>query len=365
MLKNYQGEIIESLKYSILFGPVAVTLTLLIEEYKPSAIFILVDTNTSTYCLPQLLQNIPRLKHALILEIKEGEQHKNISTTTLIWEFLMKYKADRSSLLLNVGGGVLTDMGAFAASTFKRGISFIQIPTTLLSQVDASVGGKTGIDFHGEKNMIGTFTQPKAVLIDSVFLKTLMPKELVSGAAELIKHGLISDAVFFESLANSSSNWLKTEFPAWVIQKSIALKNQVVLKDPFEKNIRKILNFGHTIGHALETWSLKHDENPLRHGEAIGIGMICEAYLSMLKAGLSVVELERINSFLFSLYGSKSIEAANFHTLYDLMKNDKKNELGQINFSLLKKTGLAWINYSCSQEEIFAALKFYNKNFVF
>lgn len=365
MTDKYQGEVLESLGYSIYFGPAALTLATWLEEHNPSAVFILVDTNTAMYCLPQLLLDVPRLKHAAIFEIAEGEHHKNVQTTMLIWDFLLKHKADRGSVLLNLGGGVLTDMGAFAASTFKRGISFVQIPTTLLSQVDASVGGKTGIDFQGEKNMIGTFTQPQTVLIDEAFLKTLMPRELVSGAAELIKHGLISDDVFFESLMMNSAAWLKTGFPAWVIQKSIELKNQVVIKDPFEKNIRKILNFGHTVGHALETWSLQHDEDPLRHGEAIGIGMICEAYLSSLKAGLSTIELEKINTFLFGLYGTKPIEPVNFIRLYELMKNDKKNEHGQVNFSLLKKTGLAWINYSCTQEEIFAALKFYNKNFVF
>lgn len=357
---------IESSGYAVFFGAAGPELGLLLKSINPSAVFILADTNTAMHCLPLLLKALPVLQKAPVMEIQAGEGYKNIETTTRIWEFLLSQKADRNALLLNLGGGVLTDMGAFAASTYKRGIPFIQIPTTLLSQVDASVGGKTGIDFHGEKNMIGTFTQPQAVVIDETFLETLEPRELVSGAAELIKHGLISDSALFELLRAELAGWLKAgQLPSDVLRKSISLKNKVVLEDPFEKNIRKILNFGHTIGHALETWSMENDADPLRHGEAIGIGMICESWLSSHKAGLDAREMNEISSFLASFYGGRSIDPSIFTMLFALMQNDKKNEKGLVNFSLLERTGKAGINYTCSQEDIFSSMIFYNKNFVF
>lgn len=357
---------IESSGYTVFFGAAGPALGALLEQINASAVFLLTDSNTGMHCLPHLLKALPALQKAPVMEIPAGEEFKNIETTTRIWEFLLSHKADRNALLLNLGGGVLTDMGGFAASTYKRGISFIQIPTTLLSQVDASVGGKTGIDFHGEKNMIGTFTQPRAVLIDDFFLKTLEPRELVSGAAELIKHGLISDQTLFEHLQQELPAWLSAgHLPSDILRRSITLKNKVVLQDPFEKNIRKILNFGHTIGHALETWSMENDADPLRHGEAIGIGMICESWLSGRKAGLTQKELEEITAFLARFYKTKPIQPSNFHELFRLMQNDKKNEKGHVNFSLLERTGQAGINYTCSQEEIFSSLIFYNKNFVF
>ena len=355
---------IQSNGYEIHFGSVQNTLKTILKN-KFNEVFILTDSNTTSYCFPLLLTEFPELKQAPQCIIPAGEQSKTIETASMIWKFLMDHKASRQSLLLNLGGGVLTDIGAFTAATYKRGISFIQIPTTLLSQVDASVGGKTGIDFNGEKNMVGTFSQPKAVLIDDTFLNTLSDRELCSGAAEIIKHGLISDAAFFENIYENLGQWLQTrQIPLNIIRHSIYLKNNVVLADPEEKNVRKILNFGHTIGHALETYFLLNDEYPLSHGEAIGIGMICEAQLSSIHAGLSIESLNLISNFLFSFYGGRKIAPHLFTHLLELMKNDKKNENGNISFSLLLSIGKAAINFSCTQEEILNSFEFFNKNFV-
>src|SRR5690606_32174448 len=205
-----------------------------------------------------------------------GEENKNIDFCIGIWKMLLDFGAERNSLLINLGGGVVTDMGGFAASTYKRGIDFVQIPTTLLSQVDASIGGKTGIDLDTVKNIIGTFTQPEAVYINVDFLNTLDKRQLVSGFAEMIKHDFIFDASYFEDLKGFSFDRPDED----LIYRSVGIKNEVVKQDPKESGLRKILNFGHTIGHAVETYSIDNDDNPLLHGEAIAVGMICEAYLS-------------------------------------------------------------------------------------
>ncbi|MCC6690576.1 MAG: 3-dehydroquinate synthase, partial [Bacteroidia bacterium] len=250
-------------------------------EYKKSIFFILVDQNTIVHCLPYLIAEVKSLKNAEIIEIESGEQNKNIKVCIELWKVLGEYQANRKSVIINLGGGVICDIGGFVASTFKRGIEFINIPTTLLAQVDASVGGKTGIDFNNFKNEIGVFNNPSAVIVNPYFLKTLSKKEYLSGFAEIIKHALIADLAYWEKI-------LKTELSdevgiAELVKQSIAIKRKVVESDPHEKGLRKILNFGHTIGHALESYFLEKNESIVLHGEAVAAGMICEAYLSFRK----------------------------------------------------------------------------------
>ena len=320
-----------------------------------SSVFILVDENTKKYCLPKIRKNIPQLKNAIIISIQSGEKNKNIRTCEKIWEVLSKQNADRKSLLINLGGGVITDMGGFAASAYKRGIDFINIPTTLLSQVDASVGGKTGIDFLGYKNQIGTFAFPKAVFIHPDFLKTLNKRELISGFAEVIKHGLIADKNYWRKIIMiSTSDSISEE----IISLSIEIKNKIVSADPYENGIRQALNFGHTIGHAVESASLKIKKT-LLHGEAIAMGMICESYLSRKILGLKSEELNEITSYIISVFHPSPVKQS-AKQLIRLMKQDKKNKYSEINFTLLSSIGKAEINNSCSYELIEESIKFFN-----
>src|SRR6201996_7996258 len=279
---------LNSISYPIYFENTLAELVNFINKGNYSRFFVLTDENTGKHCLPLIRKYIDNLDNFDIIEINAGEENKNIDFCVGVWKMLIDFSADRQSLLINLGGGVISDLGGFSASTYKRGIDFVHVPTTLLSQVDASVGGKTGIDLDNIKNIIGTFTQPKAVFIAYDFLKTLPPRQILSGLAEMLKHGLITDAAFWNDLKNSDLSFPGEE----LIYKSIQIKNKVVLEDPKEMGIRKSLNFGHTIGHAVETNSLLHDENPLTHGEAIAIGMICESYLSHKKTGLGSNELD-------------------------------------------------------------------------
>lgn len=345
---------LQSNTYEIFFEDSIQQLGNFITNGNYSKILFLVDTNTGEHCMPLLKAALPNLTEFDIIEIDPGEENKNIDFCIGIWKMMLDFKADRNSLLINLGGGVITDIGGFAASTFKRGIDFVQVPTTLLSQVDASVGGKTGIDMDQVKNVIGTFTQPKAVFIEPEFLKTLSRREIVSGFAEIIKHGLIYDAALFKSLQKIQPE----EVTADVIYRSIEIKNEVVTADPYEKGLRKILNFGHTIGHAVESYSLKHDKDPLLHGEAIAIGFICESYLSAKDNGLSESELGEVQSTIFSYYPKYRIEAP-FEELLNIMQNDKKNQDGKINFSLLKSIGNCSTDTFCSKEDIKESINYY------
>lgn len=322
-----------------------------------SKIFMLVDENTLQHCTTELITNVELLQDAEIIEINSGEENKTLDICYQIWRTLADYKADRNSLLVNLGGGVITDMGGFIASTYKRGIDFINVPTTLLSQIDASVGGKVGVDFEELKNMVGVFNEPQGVFINPNFLKTLDKKQMLSGYAEALKHALITDAAYWGELKNGmlsdSNNWEA------LITKSVNIKNEIVLADPTEKNKRKLLNFGHTIGHAIESYSLKNDGLPLLHGEAIAIGMICESYISYKNSGLSVDELEEIGATILDFYSAFPIVNSNYDELLDLMKNDKKNENAEINFSLLTKIGEASINQKADIKTIIASLDYY------
>jgi 3-dehydroquinate synthase len=327
--------------------------------YETSKIFILVDENTHQHCLPKLLVQIERLTKAEIIEIESGEQNKNIGICTHIWEALTELKADRKSLFINLGGGVICDMGAFIASTFKRGLDFINIPTTLLSQVDASVGGKTGIDLNNIKNQIGLFSLPQAVFVWPDFLETLPQEQILSGFAEMVKHALIADENYWaviQKVDRPDAGLLES-----LIQKSIEIKNNVVQQDPTEKGLRKILNFGHTIGHAIESLSLEKDVKPLLHGEAIAIGMICESYLSLKKMNFPEAKFKTVVDFIKNTFPSYFIDPSTYPALLEMMGNDKKNEQQQINFALLQDIGVPALNVFCETTEITDALDFYSR----
>ncbi|MBL4594342.1 MAG: 3-dehydroquinate synthase [Flavobacteriales bacterium] len=329
-----------------------------LRPYRNSKIFILVDENTLKHCVTELITQNKVLHNAEILEIDSGEENKTLDVCYQLWKTLAEYRADRNSLLINLGGGVITDMGGFIASTYKRGIDFINIPTTLLSQIDASVGGKTGVDFEGLKNVIGVFNEAKGVFIYPDFLKTLDKRQMLSGYAEALKHALIKDSKYWKALEkgmlSDSKNWLK------LITTSINIKNEIVLNDPFESGERKLLNFGHTIGHAIESYSLLNDAIPLCHGEAVAIGMICESYISRQQQGLSNDELIKICSTINGFYKPYELKNSDFHQLIELMKNDKKNENNGIIFTLLSKIGEADFNQEVEVEVILDALNYYN-----
>ena len=325
---------------------------------KYSQLFILVDENSVKHCYPQLVERIEAFEDAEIIEVESGEESKNIDVCIQIWNTMSEFGADRKSLLVNLGGGVIGDMGGFIASTFKRGIDFINIPTTLLSQVDASVGGKVGIDLNHLKNEIGVFNNPAAVFIDSNFLNSLDKRQILSGFAEIIKHALIADAAYWKKVIKV--NFSNFDALDELIETSIHIKNTIVMSDPKEQNIRKSLNFGHTIGHAIETFSLEHDNRKhLLHGEAIAVGMVCEAYLSNNICKLSDDELSEITQFIISKYKTVRIEEMDMHRLIELMKHDKKNDKGDINFSLLSAIGKCEINKTAKPDLIKQSLKYY------
>lgn len=290
--------------------------------------------------------------------IPAGENNKKIESVAKIWEFLSKNGGDRKSLLINIGGGMLTDLAGFAATTFKRGIDFLNIPTTLLSQVDASVGGKTGINFNGLKNEIGTFKEPVAVLINTNFLTTINRQNFISGFGEMIKHGLIYSPEHLAELKafdieNIDYNLLET-----VIQHSVNVKEYFVANDPTEQNIRKALNFGHTAGHAFESLAMQQNR-PVLHGYAVAFGMMVELFLSAEKCNFAETELKSITEWLLKIYGKFTISTEDFNTLFELMTHDKKNEEGRINFTLLSETGKIEINKNCEKELILRALEYY------
>jgi len=323
-----------------------------------SKIFILVDENTHEYCLPVLLGNLETDLAFEILEIEPGEEMKNIQTANQLWEILTEMQADRKALVINLGGGVITDMGGFVASTYKRGVQFINIPTTLLSMCDASIGGKTGIDLMHYKNMVGTFTFPEQIFVYPKFLETLPYKELRSGFAEMLKHGLIADEKHWENLIHIS----KLDFEAVIphISTSMEIKQNVVQQDFQEKNIRKTLNFGHTIGHAIESLCLNQG-NPILHGEAVAMGMITETHLSFLEGLISEETCNIVIENIQKYYPYLDISDFKNDEIFELLINDKKNTDSKINFSLISGIGSCTFDYQCSKKNISSSLDFYRK----
>lgn len=334
---------------------IAKELSTLLTKNNLSQVAVLVDENTQEHCLPLIQEVVP--PDYTLIEIKSGEVNKNLDTCAQIWQQLTEQHFDRKALFINLGGGVIGDMGGFCAATYKRGISFVNVPTTLLAQVDASVGGKLGIDFNGFKNHIGLFQEPQQVLIDASFLKTLPERELRSGFAEVVKHALIHDSAYWNklrSVALANQPWGEH------IRHSVRVKSWVVDQDFKEGGLRKILNFGHTVGHAVESCFLE-SETPLLHGEAIAVGMIAEAYLSVKHASLSTEEAEEIEDFILAIFGKVHIPSDSLKSITHAANQDKKNQQGTILCSLLDKIGKARFDVPVTESAIREALEYYQR----
>lgn len=338
---------------SVQISPISQSLLAFLRANSYTKVQVIVDENTFKHCYPTIK---PFLGKHNVVKIKSGESEKNLDTCQKIWQAMTDNELDRHSLVINLGGGVIGDMGGFCASTYKRGIDFIQIPTTLLSQVDASVGGKLGIDFQGLKNHIGVFQFPNAVLIDANFLKTLSYSELRSGFAEVIKHCLIMDAKKWDEIRRK--DFEEQDFTD-LIAHSVTIKQQIVEVDPTENGLRKILNFGHTLGHAIETFFLGKPKLHLLHGEAIAAGMICEAFLSFKRGMIDLKTLGNIEEFVFSVYGKATIKDSDIEPIIALTAQDKKNKGKQVRFSLLEGVGKCSYDISISKGEMKKALKYY------
>ncbi len=341
--------------YSIFIGDIFPTLKAFLKEKNYPRTVLIADDNTYKYCLPILEKHIDT-SNFLIITVREGELNKHIGTAQVIWKTMMDHGIGRRDLCINLGGGVIGDMGGFAASTYKRGIDFIQIPTTLLSQVDASIGGKLGIDFNEVKNSVGVFENPKAVFVDAIFHKTLPKGELRSGFAEIIKHSLIEDKTQWERI-KQIDNLDKIDWVSFLAP-SLKIKQRIVEIDPFEAGLRKALNFGHTIGHAIES-NLLETPNRLLHGEAIAIGMICESYIAHKVSDLSATHLQEITDFFIKIYDKIDLDRSTYPKLIQLMRKDKKNEKDEINFTLLEYPGKAIINQTCNEALIIESLDYY------
>lgn len=328
----------------------------LIKEKEYSTIFILVDENSLQYCYPTFIPYLKTDKIIEIIEIESGEIHKNLETCTGVWQALTELGADRKSLLITLGGGVITDLGGFVASTYKRGIDFVNIPTTLLSMVDASVGGKTGVDLGVLKNQIGLFANPQMVIIDDEYLTTLDTLEIRSGMAEVIKYGLTYNTGLLDQVKK-----IDTLKIIDLIYTSIRIKNQVVLQDPKENGLRKILNFGHTLGHAIESYFLESDDKKsLKHGDAIAIGMVCESYISSKLLSFQSEKVEEVKELITSTYNKILIEEEDIKPILSLLKHDKKNVSGNVNFVLLNDFEDFQLDCIVPSELIIESIQYYN-----
>lgn len=339
----------------IIFGNIYQELNEYLVHKSPDILFFFVDTNTHEHCLPILLGELETTAQMEVIEIQPGEENKDLEIVAQIWQSLTELGGTRKSVFINLGGGVITDMGGFIASTFKRGIDFINIPTTLLSMVDASVGGKTGIDFGGLKNQIGCFSMPKLTLIDAAFLETLEEREFRSGMAEMMKHGLIYSKEHWTAIQNFSADQIQN-----LIEDSVQIKSEIVAQDPKESGLRKILNFGHTIGHAVESFYLE-TEKSLLHGEAIAVGILVESILSFENELISQAELDEIFEQIQKIFPVQPIEESIIPTLLDYMKHDKKNIEGKISFSLLNGIRSAKYDILLNENQISEGISLYNK----
>lgn len=353
--------IINSNGYSIFIGNEAfdtVKAYLHQYEFKENKIFLLVDEHTRKYCLPRLMSNIQLFQQVHILEVPTGEEIKNLETCRKMWQELTDNGADRNSVLINLGGGVISDLGGFIASTFKRGIRYVNIPTSLLSMVDASVGGKVGIDMNGLKNQIGLFSNPQAVFVIPEFLDTLPERQFQTGFAEIIKHALVYEKHYWDDLVQKPlgeiTNWRE------IIEWCIEIKNYFVTEDPQDRGFRKVLNFGHTIGHAVETFSLQQDDDVISHGEAVAIGLVCESYISHKVTGLPKDQFDDIVSYVSANFNHYPFHTNNFDFVLDHIRHDKKNQGENINFTLLTSIGNSLINQVVDVNIIRESLIFYH-----
>lgn len=334
-------------------------LTRIIGNHPHDKLFILTDQHTHTLCLPRL-KGIPALEGAEEIVIGPEDVNKNLETLSAVWQALSTQGASRHSLLVNLGGGMVTDLGGFAAATFKRGIIYINIPTTLLAMVDASVGGKTGINFNGLKNEIGAFAPAAAVLLETDFLRTLDAHNFFSGYAEMLKHGLISTREHLNKLLAFDTEQIDYPLLKALVGRSVQVKEDIVEQDPKEHGIRKALNLGHTVGHAFESLALA-ESRPVLHGYAVAWGIVCELYLSFLKAGFPKEQMRQVIRFVRQNYGAFTFTCDQYETLYELMKHDKKNTAGVINFTLLKDVGDICLNQTADKDTIFGTLDFYRE----
>lgn len=330
-----------------------------IGKYSYDKLFILTDEHTFQFCLP-VLNHTEELRNGHVIRIGAGDIHKNLETLAAVWTELGVRGASRHSLVINLGGGMITDLGGFAASTFKRGLNYINIPTTLLAMVDASVGGKTGINFNGLKNEIGVFAPAGSVLIETEFLKTLDAANFFSGYAEMLKHGLISTVEHWVELLAFDTQEIDYQSLKTLVGKSVQIKEDIVAEDPFEQGIRKALNLGHTVGHAFESLALK-ENRPVLHGYAVAWGIVCELYLSHLQVGFPKDKLRQTIDFIKTNYGIFHFSCHEYEQLYEFMTHDKKNTSGIINFTLLKDVGEVQINQTATKDEIFDMLDFYRE----
>lgn len=328
----------------------------LIADFRPANVWMLADTNTATHVVPVLRRESRLLAEASLITINTGDESKNTDSLIQVWTALSNGQATRRSVLINIGGGMVTDLGGFAAATFKRGIRFINVPTTLLAAVDAAVGGKTGINFNGLKNEIGVFREADAVVISACFFSTLPHKELLSGYAEMLKHGLISDIEMYGRILNSDVLDMDSDEMLCMLRDNVTVKQRIVAEDPTERGIRRALNLGHTAGHAFESLALMRGK-PVPHGYAVAWGMVVELVLSHLKLKFSSTELHKVADFVHSHYGAPDITCNDYDRLLDLMTHDKKNErTSDINFTLLRNIGDLRIDCVASTDDIKAAL---------
>ena len=334
------------------------TLTTAVSECERDRTFILVDETTKELCLP-LVAGFDCVRGAEVITIGATDENKTLESLSHVWSSLQQGGATRHSLMINLGGGMVTDLGGFAASTFKRGLNYINIPTTLLSMVDASVGGKTGINFGGLKNEIGVFNNARSVILDTVFLKTMDHENLLSGYAEMLKHGLIATEPMWAELTGFDLDVIDYRQLSRMLEDSVKVKERIVEQDPTEKGIRKALNLGHTMGHAFESLALQRV--PILHGYAVAYGLIPELYLSCTKTGFPVGKMRQTVRFINENYGKMAITCDDYPQLLELMTHDKKNTAGQINFTLLGGVGDIRINQTATEEEIKEALDFYRE----
>lgn len=329
-----------------------------LSECEHDKLFVLTDEITVDKCW-SLIKPFFTMKQAQVITIGATDTHKDLETIAQVWKALGDGGGSRHSCLINLGGGMVTDLGGFAASTFKRGINFINIPTTLLAMVDASVGGKTGINFNGLKNEIGVFNDSKYVILDTEFLRTLDAENICSGYAEMLKHGLISTEDMWKELVSFDLEKPDLKHLQQMVADSVKVKERVVEEDPHEHGIRKALNLGHTFGHAFESWALKR--NPILHGYAVAFGLICELYLSAVKTGFPTEKMRQTVSFIKDYYGTLPITCDDYPELIELMHHDKKNQNGIINFTLLDGIGDIRINQTATTEGIKEALDFFRE----
>ena len=329
-----------------------------IAECEHDRIFVLVDETTNKLCW-SLVKDYLCLKDAQTIVIGATDRRKNLDTLVHVWESLQQGKATRHSLLINLGGGMVTDLGGFAASTYKRGINFINIPTTLLAMVDASVGGKTGINFGGLKNEIGIFNDAEFVLLDTNWLRTLDEENIRSGYAEMLKHGLIADDTMWAELINFNLAQPNLRQLASMLNKSVRIKERIVTEDPHEKGIRKALNLGHTFGHAFESWAMKRQ--PILHGYAVSFGLIAELYLATTQTDFPTERMRQTVNFIRAYYGSLPITCNDYPELIELMHHDKKNRGNEINVTLLGGIGDIRIDQTITEEDIKEALDFFRE----